>query len=186
MSDNKEAKQGLFNYDGHINTRSGIKFSLFDPKEDQIVITDISHGLAYKGHFGGQTPQFFSIAQHSLLVVDLLPSRWRNHKPEIALAALLHDASEAYIGDMIKPLKIHLPKFSEIEDKITRVIFKRCSIDLRYLKTIKEYDKKAQQIEFDLFYKGVGGMNYLNPERSNHCFIQKFYDLYNQINTIEL
>jgi hypothetical protein len=174
-------KQDLFNYDGHINTRSNIRFSLFDPKPEQIEITDISHGLAYKAHFGGQTPQYFSIAQHCLLVVDFLPIEWRLYKPEIVLAALLHDAAEAYIGDMIKPLKIHLPKFVEVEDKIQSVIFEKFDLKMEYMSQIKKYDKLAQEYEFEVFYEGNKSLTYFSPDLANDVFMIKFNELIKQI-----
>jgi 5'-deoxynucleotidase YfbR-like HD superfamily hydrolase len=111
------------------------------------------------------------------LVVDLLPYRWRVGKPELALMALMHDAAEAYIGDMIKPIKIHFPKFSEIEDNIMRAIALKFDLKLEYMEVIKEYDNKAQQIEYDTFYAKTNHLNYLTPEQSNSCFIDKFYDL---------
>jgi len=79
------------NYDGCINTFSGLKFSFENPAIEQINIFDISKGLAFKAHFGGQTENYFSIAQHTLLVIQLMPSRWKN-KYQMAMAALLHDA----------------------------------------------------------------------------------------------
>lgn len=169
-----KAKVKLNNMEGYINTRSGIKFNLFDPKPEQIHIEDISHGLAYKGHFAGQTPYFFSIAQHCLLTYFLLP---KSVPKELKLAALLHDASEAYIGDMIKPLKIHVPEFQKIENKIQSVIFKAFNLDLKLMKDIKHYDTRAQEIEFDFFYNKIGNINCLGPESVNAEFLKKVESL---------
>jgi 5'-deoxynucleotidase YfbR-like HD superfamily hydrolase len=168
----------LFNYDGCINTFSGLKFSFAEPKVEQIDIFDISRGLAYRGHFGGQTEQFFSIAQHTLLVIDLMPPRFRN-KPEMGLAALLHDASEAYTGDMVKPLKLMLPEFKVIEDRITEVIFEKFRIDTKLLKTVKPYDKKAQEVEYDTFFKNTNHLNYLKPEEAQTAFMQRYWHYVN-------
>lgn len=179
----------LFNYDGCINTYSGLKFSFSEPKIEQINIFDISRGLAYRGHFGGQTKQFFSIAQHSLLVIDLMPYRFIN-KPEMGLAALLHDASEAYTGDMVKPLKLMLPEFKKIEEKITKVIFEKFKIDIHLLKIVKEYDKKAQEIEYNTFFKNKNHLNYLKPEEAQVAFMQRYWhyinlmDKYNSHNSL--
>lgn len=178
-----KAKQDLFNYDGHFNTRSGIKFSLFEPKPEDIKISDIIHGLSYKGHFAGQTPKFFSIAQHSILVYKLLPEDWIKRNPKVGLAALLHDASEAYINDMIKPIKIHLPLFVEIENKIQKAIFDKYELDVRFLKLIKPFDKKAQLIEFDMFYNNIGTINYMSPEMSVEKFTEAYLYLRKLINT---
>ena len=143
-------KTSFLNYDGCINTYSGLKFSFKDPKPEQIEIHDISRGLSFRGHFGGQTKNFFSVAQHSLLVCELLPTRFRNNYQKM-MGALLHDGSEAYTGDMVKPLKLLLPEFKKIETRITEVIFDKFEIDIMILKQIKQYDIRAQEIEYDSF-----------------------------------
>ncbi len=168
----------LFNYDGCINTYSGLKFSFSEPKVEQINIFDISKGLAYRGHFGGQSEQFFSIAQHTLLVIDLMPPRFRN-KAELGLAALLHDASEAYTGDVVKPLKLMLPDFKVIEDRITEVIFEKFGISTKLLSTVKPYDKEAQQIEYETFFKKTNKLNYLHPEEAQTAFMQRYWHYLN-------
>jgi hypothetical protein len=164
------------NLDGHFNTISGIKFSIFDPKPEQIYIQDIAHGLSYNSHFGGQTPEFFSITQHCLLVVSLLP---KDADIELKLMALMHDAAEAYIGDMIKPLKVHFPKFKEIEDRIMEAIAAKFGLNLDYMKDVKEYDIKAQEIEYRAFYEKSIDMDYLCPDAALHTFIRKFAILIN-------
>ena len=82
-------KTSFLNYDGCIDTYSGLKFSFKNPKPEQIEIYDIARGLSFRGHFGGQTPKFFSVAQHSLFVCDLLPLRFK-YNYQMNMAALLH------------------------------------------------------------------------------------------------
>ncbi len=157
----------LTQYDGCMNTMSGIKFNIFEPQVSMINIEDIIAGLSNKGHFSGQTERFFSIAEHCLLVYKLMTNDCTVQLPHsFFAAALLHDASEAYIGDMIKPLKIHIPQFKAIEDKIMKVIghaFGFGSVDMAF---IKRFDVEAQQIEYDCFYKGVENdlIHWLSPE----------------------
>lgn len=153
----------LRNLDGCINTVSGKKFNLIEPKPEMVEIIDIAKGLAFKPHFGGMTPHFFSIAMHSILVKELMIDDGY-YSERIILAALLHDASEAYTGDMIKPLKVHLPMFCEIEDRIQSAIFEKFNLDIELMKKVKPYDLKAQEIEFDEFYKGgCNGLKYVSP-----------------------
>jgi uncharacterized protein len=171
----------LFDYDGHMNTVSGIKFNIFDPKPEMISIEDICNGLSFKGHFCGQSPKFFSIAQHSLLVESRLPDTWKQNIPEISLVALLHDAPEAYIGDMIKPIKIHFPLFSEIEDKIMKAISVAFVFDLSYMSMIKRYDKEAQKIEYNTFYAKTCNMDYLTPEQSRRAFMKRFNEIWQRL-----
>ena len=88
-----------------------------DPRPEDIFIADIAHALSLICRFGGQCLSFYSVAQHSLFVSELC-------LPENALVGLLHDASEAYIGDVIRPLKISLPGYHAIEKKWEEAIGK--------------------------------------------------------------
>ena len=157
-----------------MSTYSGLEFNFIDPQVDQINIFDIARGLSNRGHFGGQTDQFFSIAQHSLLVVDLMPSRFRNSHV-MGMVALLHDASEAYTGDMIKPLKNLLPEFKKIEDKIMEVIFQKFDLPIKSLELVKKYDLLAQEAEYNTFFNRSNSLNYLKPEEAVYTFMSRFY-----------
>jgi hypothetical protein len=81
-----------------IETYSGLRFYILDPQPDQIQIEDIAHSLSLLCRFTGHVKHFYSVGQHSLLGSYLVP-------PQDALWFLLHDASEAFIGDMNRPLK---------------------------------------------------------------------------------
>lgn len=81
-----------------ICTASGIEFDPFDPRVENVRIDDIAHALANTCRFGGHTREFYSVAQHSILVSQYLP---RN----LALYGLLHDAGEAYLLDVPSPIK---------------------------------------------------------------------------------
>lgn len=81
-----------------ILTRSGRKFDLANPTADMVDPTDIAHSLSMQCRFNGHTRSYYSVAQHCYLAADLVPA-------EHQLAALLHDATEAYVGDMVRPLK---------------------------------------------------------------------------------
>lgn len=159
---------------GRFNVCSGIEFDFQNPTTGMIAINDIARGLAYKPHFGGHSPKFFSIAQHSILAVKMLPYNWIENEPDMVLAALLHDAAEAYIGDIIKPIKELLPVFQEIEDKIIKVIFKKFDLDINCLPVIKEYDIKAQEFEFKAFYENARYVSYLAPDEALSSFLDHF------------
>ena len=94
-----------------ILTMTGQSFDLYAPKADQIDPRDISHALAHLCRFNGHCREFYSVAQHSCLVADLVPEQ---HK----LAALLHDATEAYVGDMVRPLKALMHTYQDVEKLI--------------------------------------------------------------------
>lgn len=96
-------------------TYSGLKFDIADPQPDMIVPTDIAHALANECRFAGHTRYFYSVAQHSVIASQIVATQY-------ALEALLHDASEAYIKDIPRPLKQLLPDYRAIEQKIERAI----------------------------------------------------------------
>ena len=105
-----------------ILTRSGQKFDLLNPIAAMISPYDIAHALAGLCRFNGHTSTHYSVAQHSLTVSNLVPV---DHQ----LAALLHDATEAYIGDMTRPLKALMPQYRVIEERIWQAICERFDID---------------------------------------------------------
>jgi uncharacterized protein len=107
--------------DAYVSTFLGHRFFPGAPRIDDVHIEDIAHGLAFQCRFNGQTRAFYSVAQHSLLVAGLVPARLR-------LAALLHDAAEAYLGDMVKPLKAFFPEFSRLEEEVMAIIGERFGI----------------------------------------------------------
>lgn len=104
-----------------MQTYTGKKFWSLDPKPEDIDIKDIAHSLALSCRFNGHCNVFYSVAQHSILVSELV-------KSSEALAALLHDSTEAYFGDIITPIKIYLPKVKEIEKNLEKVIFQHFGI----------------------------------------------------------
>lgn len=82
-------------------TVSGRLVDVACPRSQDVDINDIAHSLAMQCRYGGHTPRFYSVAEHCVLMSLWVP-------PEFALAALLHDATEAYVGDVVSPLKYAL------------------------------------------------------------------------------
>lgn len=116
-----------------ILTASGMTLPLIYPSWRLIDDQDIAQALSRIPRFNGHTRQFYSVAQHCVLASQLVP-------PEDALAALLHDAPEAYIGDMISPLKVQLPAYRLIEQRIWKAIAKRFGIDHVMPESVKHAD----------------------------------------------
>lgn len=144
----------------YVSTFSGNRFYPLEPRIDRVAIEDIAHGLAYQCRFNGQTCEFYSVAQHSLVVASLVP-------PGLRLAALLHDAAEAYLGDMVKPLKVLLPEFAAIEDKVTLIIGEAFGVDFSDYAPIKQADLIALATEKrDLMPHSVERWAYLDLVRA--------------------
>lgn len=89
-----------------IITHTGRRFDLLAARAEQVSSVDIAHALSNICRFGGHCHRHYSVAQHSLLVARILEDD--GHPAEVVLAGLLHDATEAYVGDMVRPLKLHL------------------------------------------------------------------------------
>lgn len=101
-----------------IQTASGREFHLVTPSPDSIVIEDIAHALSHLCRYTGHCQTFYSVAQHSYLVSRIVEET----EPEHALRALLHDASEAYLGDVSSPLKQLLQDYRLLEANVMDAI----------------------------------------------------------------
>lgn len=102
-----------------ISTWTGRQVYPLDPKPDQICLEDIAHGLSNKCRYNGQS-LFYSVAEHCVHLAD-----WclKHGDKQLARYALLHDAAEAYLPDVIAPIKPLFKKFKKYEDKMLAVIF---------------------------------------------------------------
>lgn len=105
-----------------MQTHSGKAFTPLDPSLGDIDIEDIAHALGNICRYGGHTRWFYSVAEHCVLMSEAV-------SPENAFWALMHDAAEAYVGDLIRPLKINLPEYREIEDNIMLAICTKFGMD---------------------------------------------------------
>ncbi len=109
-----------------IQTYSGAKFDFVDPDPESIRLQDIAHALSMISRFGGHLAKFYSVADHSLNVLHHLECNGAN-RPTL-LAGLMHDAAEAYIGDIVSPFKKMLPNACAVEERIAAMIRVRYGI----------------------------------------------------------
>jgi uncharacterized protein len=103
-------------------TFTGLKFYPLDPRPEEIRIADIAHALSMLCRYGGHCREFYSVAQHSLHVCEWVQENFPGLR-ELALQALIHDASEAYIGDMVRPLKLSMPAYRQVESRLEKVVY---------------------------------------------------------------
>ena len=104
-----------------MQTFTGIEFYPLDPRPDEINIEDIAHALSMLCRYGGHVRQFYSVAEHSIRVCELCP-------PEYAVWGLLHDAAEAYMVDLPRPIKRYSEigrLYREAEDRLMIAICER-------------------------------------------------------------
>lgn len=118
---------------GWVQTYTGKQFWPLDPLPEEVCIEDIAHALSMKCRYGGHSTFFYSVAEHSVLVSKMVP-------PEHARSALMHDAAEAYLPDVARPIKRSLTGFAEIEANVEAAIARRFGLDWPWSAEIHEAD----------------------------------------------
>lgn len=133
---------------------SGRRLNLLDPSPLDIELSDIAHGLARVARWNGQTigDYPFSVAQHSVLVLEVLQAINPDAKPNEKLYALLHDGAEYVMGDIISPFKAAMGgNYKEIENQLLGAIHLRFSLPssptAKLSRAIKKADKHAAFFE---------------------------------------
>lgn len=133
-------------------TFSGKRFYPFDPRPEDIHIKDIAHSLSLLCRFQGHVRDFYSVGQHSILVCGvfkkLIAGTTLRDNSKAYLCALLHDATEAYCGDCIRPIKKSMTHYQNMETVIWDCVLLHFGLeDLWYQKTgVQENVKRADEI----------------------------------------
>ena len=151
---------------------SGRRLDLLDPSPMDVEIEDIAHGLARVARWNGQTigPYAFSVAQHSLVVEQVVRSLKPAISPEMQLAALVHDAPEYVVGDMFSPFKAVLGgDYKAVEARLTRAIHIRFGLPADLAPSMKKLIKRADLISAWLESTQLAGFS---AEEAGRFFIQ--------------
>lgn len=146
-----------------ITTYSGIKFHFDDPKPEEVAIVDIAYALANTYRWGGHACPNITVAQHSVIVCDMLLRR--GYDAEVGMQGLLHDAAEAYLGDIPTPIKSRLPEFQAMELLVESAIFEHFGISLPMHPAVKLADLEARRWEYRDLMSPNGGVE---PPEGNH------------------
>ncbi len=147
---------------------SGRRLDLLDPTPVDIELEDIAHGLAFVARWNGQTQGDwpYSVAEHALLVEDLFAALQPGAEPRWRLAALLHDAPEYVIGDMISPVKAAIgPGYDVLDKRLTAAIHIRFGLPAQLPDRIKRAIKRADRISAWLEAVQIAGFSEAEANR---------------------
>jgi len=147
---------------------SGRRLDLLDPTPVDIEVEDIAHGLAFVARWNGQTVGNFaySVAEHSLLVEQIFLCLHPKASPAHRLTALLHDAPEYVIGDMISPVKASVgPGYDDLDKRLTAAIHIRFGLSAVTASTLKKQIKKADKISAWLEATQLAGFSRAEADR---------------------
>lgn len=170
-------------WDYRIMLQSGNLFDLAFPESCEIHIDDIAHGLAHTCRYAGQCDGFYSVAEHSVHVSRVVTGS--------RLVALMHDAAEAFVGDMPSPLKRMLPEFEAIEIRIERAIFAGFSLPWPPPQEVKRADYRVMAAELpvlmppgtNLWLRDLGvvpadiKVMRLGPSQAKALFLERYEEL---------
>jgi 5'-deoxynucleotidase YfbR-like HD superfamily hydrolase len=147
---------------------SGRRLDLLDPTPMDIEIEDIAHGLAFVARWNGQTrgDHAYSVAEHSLLVETLFGRMAPGVSAKWLLAALLHDAPEYVIGDMISPVKSAVgPGYEELDARLTAAIHIRFGLPAVIPAAIKTQIKQADRVSAWMEAVEIAGFSMAEADR---------------------
>lgn len=168
-----------------MQTFSGEAFYPLSPRIEEVHAEDIAHALSLICRYGGHVKKFYSVAEHCVLLS-------RSVETKNALWALLHDATEAYLGDMVRPLKQSMPHFVAAEEHLMRVICFKFSMSTKCPDEVKEadtrilLDEKSQLMNPSLHvWTSLVGMEPLGidvhgwePAKAESLFLERLNELH--------
>lgn len=119
-----------------VQTYTGKAFWPLEPRVEDVDIHDIARALSQKCRYNGHTTRFYSVAEHSVLLSSCFAGFTQRRQ------ALLHDAAEAYLPDVARPIKAKLIGFAEIEERVEKVIFEAFDVPWPVHPDVKTYDAR--------------------------------------------
>lgn len=172
-----------------IGTYTNKHFNFLNPHVDEVCIEDIAQALSMNCRYNGHVKSFYSVAEHCCIISDMI-DRETGDSLE-ALSALLHDASEAYLTDIPRPIKPHLGGYMEMEAKAERVIQQKFGIS-PMSKRVKYIDTHICRAEAEILFKikpswvdayehmDIKIMSYPPAEAKNQ-FLRRFFRLQKEV-----
>ncbi|MEZ2132441.1 MULTISPECIES: hypothetical protein [unclassified Sinorhizobium] len=164
----------------YIETYTGRAFFPMDPRPEEVFIGDIAHALSLQCRFAGHCHRFYSVAEHCVLLARHL--RWEG--VDVALYALLHDASETYLVDVPRPVKPYLPGYIEAEAKVMAAVAARFGLPPEMPAVVHDADNRIIADELvnmtpmewhGRYDKPLGvSLRYWSPETAEEEFLETF------------
>lgn len=155
-----------------IRTISGQYVNVFEPNPDTLLIGDIAHALSNQCRFGGHLPRFFSVAQHSLLCYLIA-------NEDSKFDALMHDASEAYLLDMPKPIKMEISQYNDIENNLMNILANKFGFNYPKTPEVERVDHYLLEWEWNVIMLNKTNSQFppiycMSPEEARIAFITAF------------
>jgi 5'-deoxynucleotidase YfbR-like HD superfamily hydrolase len=158
------------NADGWIETFTRRKVTPMDLSAEMICIEDIAHSLSRLCRYNGHTAGFLSVAEHCVHVSKIVAET----HPEFALEGLLHDAAEAYLGDMVRPLK-HLPEmqvFRDADERAEAAIAGKFELTYPWPKVVHDADRIRLMVEIDTLRHSARAA--MTPDAAKGAFLATY------------
>lgn len=168
-----------------IETYTGRRFNPVEPDPAAIMVADIAHALSNKCRYTGHTSEFYSVAQHCVIVSNIVPE-------EFAMEGLLHDAAEAYLPDVAYPIKHNFPTLMSVEDNLHNVIAQKFGLIYPYPEAVTDVDRRITIDEAKAFMTSKGdwwghdmdngcyngpGIKGFSPKKAKELFLNRFFEL---------
>lgn len=156
-----------------IRTNSGVYVNVFETDPDTIKIEDIAHALSQQSRFGGHLPEFYSVAQHSVMCC-------MSANDENKYNALMHDVSEAYLLDIPKPIKLELPDYNLVEHRLMKVLSQKFGFEYPKNEEVERVDILLLEWEWTAIMLNQPTEKYpkfvcLTPSEAKAAFLEAFY-----------
>lgn len=169
----------LINDEPIIRTYKGKWVNVFNPTPEMFDIEDIAHALSHQSRFGGHVNKFYNVANHSILCFQEALNKGLNKK--IQLTALMHDASEAYLVDIPRPIKKQFSQYKNIEDGLMYILSDIFEFIWPISKEIEEIDNYVLRLEWDYLmiqnHNDEVNIPIYTIEESKQMFLDIFKDL---------
>lgn len=172
-----------------IQTYTGKVFHVLDPRLESIDIDDIAHSLGMICRFNGHTDRFYSVAEHCVVVSEMVPER-------VAFEALMHDAHEAYVSDLARPIKWtkNMSGFRDIEKMVDFFVRRRFGMELDIPVEVDEADTRMLATEKKQLLAPCGEpwaaldgvepfdlqLSCWGPATAKRIFLDRFHELYTE------